>query len=224
MTRATALLTVLLAACGRREPSGAGGCPQDPSFDRSRFVQVRAVAPPARLRRDLDLAGLAKESGGTTGGGRPQGLTAVDHQLRFSSRLNLEASRGRNCVWLEEVGVDLTPASVQIFVPREYPEDSCEYDAILAHEREHERIHSERLAAAAAEIRSALAEAKWIPAKGNPMEAKSQEEAEAALNAKIRKVVTPVYAKYKEDLAAAQAELDQPALYQWVSKRCQAWK
>ncbi len=59
---------------------------------------------------------------------------------------------------------------------------------------------------------------------GFPLEAADRATAETALNAKIRKVVTPVYEKYKENLASAQAELDKPELYQWVSKRCAGWK
>ena len=95
---------------------------------------------------------------------------------------------------------------------------------MLEHEREHVRVHQEHLAAAVKAIEKALTAAKWLPAKGNPLEAEDRASAEAALNAKIRKVVTPVYEKYKEDLTAAQAELDKPELYQWVSKRCSGWK
>jgi hypothetical protein len=138
--------------------------------------------------------------------------------------VNIETARGRTCVWFDEVRVDLTPASVQIFVPREYQEGSCEYEAVLAHEREHERVHRERLEAAVKEIEAALIGATWLPAKGNPLETEDRASAEAALNAKIRKVVTPVYEKYKTDLRSAQADLDRPELYQWVSKRCSSWK
>lgn len=214
-----------MSACGRGGGSGTGSaCPHDPGFDRGDVVRVRADIPAAVLRRDLDLAALTGQSGGAAGPGKAQGLTEVRHQLAFRTLVKAETSRGRVCVWFEQVNVDLTPASVQIFVPREYPEDSCEYLAVLAHEREHERVHHERLTAAAREIEEALAAAKWLPARGNPFEAADRAEAEAALTAKIRKVVTPVYEKYKEDLTLAQAELDKPELYQWVSKRCAGWK
>ncbi|MBI5245769.1 MAG: hypothetical protein HY923_01200 [Elusimicrobia bacterium] len=186
-------------------------------------MKVRGDFPPAVLRRDMTLAALARETT-NTGPGRSQGLTVVESRLSYGSKTSSLTQNGRLCVWMEEVLVDLTPASVEIIVPSEYPEGSCEYDAILLHEREHERVYQERVAAAVAEIRDALVTAKWLPARGNPLEAADQASAEAALNAKIRKVVDPAYANYKEQLGAAQAELDQPALYQWVSKRCSAWK
>ncbi len=176
------------------------------------------------MRRDLGLAEIAAEALGPGGAGKQQGLTEVEHQLAFRTLVNRKTTLGRSCVWFDEVHVDMTPASIQIFVPREYPENSCEYLAVLAHEREHERVHSEHLSAAVKEVEEALKTAKWLPAKGNPLETSDLAQAEAALNAKIRKVVTPVYEKYKEDLTSAQAELDKPALYQWVSKRCSGWK
>lgn len=172
----------------------------------------------------MSLAELAAESRGAAGPGKQQGLTEVEHQLNFQTLVNGETARGRTCVWFDEVRVDLTPASIQIFVPREYRENSCESLAVLEHEREHERVHREHLAAAVKDVEAALAAAKWLPSRGNPMEAGDRPSAEAALNAKIRKIVAPVYEKYKEDLTAAQAELDKPELYQWVSKRCSGWK
>ena len=193
-------------------------------FDRSGLVRVFADAPPAAVRRDLGLSEIKAQARGSVGDAKAQGLTEVSHQLAFRTLVSAEASRGRTCVWLDEVTVDMRPASVQIFVPREYPEDTCEQLAVLAHEREHERVHRELLKAAGAKIEAALNEARWLPARGNPLEAVDRPSAEAALDVKIRKVVAPVYAAYKEELTAAQAELDRPALYQWVSKRCSGWK
>jgi len=222
--RLAAVLSLLLAACGKSEAPSGSACPHTPGAHRSRLVEVTTNFPPTALRRDLDLNALAVEARGSTGGDRPQGLTAVSHQLNFRSLVNAETARGRTCVWFDKVTVDLTPASIQIFIPKEYRDGSCEYHAILAHEREHERVHRESLLAAAGEIRTALAAADWLPARGNPLETADRATAEAELNAKIRKVVAPVFASYKEKLGSAQADLDRPDLYQWVSKRCAGWK
>lgn len=213
-----------MSGCGPSDPRSESACPHDPGFDRSKVIKVRADARTAVLRRDLDLAELAAESRGAAGTGKQQGLTEVEHHLDFGSLVSVETVNGRACVWFDEVRVDLTPASIQIFVPREYPEGSCEDLSVLEHEREHVRAHREHLATAVKAIEEALTAAKWLPARGNPLETKDRASAEAMFNAKIRKIVTPVYEKYKEDLTAAQAELDKPALYQWVSKRCSGWK
>lgn len=223
MRAAAAAVLLLLAAC-RDDARSGPACPHEPGFDRSRVIRVRVDQRPAVLRRDLGLAEIARESAGSAGAGRTQGLTQVDNQLAFHTMVKLENAGGRTCVWFEEVRVDLTPASIQIFVPKEYPDGSCEYDAVLAHEREHERVHRERLAAAAGEIEAALTAARWLPAKGNPLETGDRASAEAELNAKIRKVVTPVYEEYKVGLGRAQSELDRPDLYQWTASRCRGWR
>ena len=125
-----------MCGCGRgREARSGSACPHDPGFDRSKVVNVRADVRPTVLRRDLSLAEIAAETHGPPGAGKPQGLTEVDHQLAFRTLVDMETVRGRACVWFDTVQVDLTPASIRIFVPREYPENSCEYLAVLAHER-----------------------------------------------------------------------------------------
>jgi hypothetical protein len=214
---------LLLAACGGEKSPAPAGCPQNPAFDRTGFITVAGELPPAVLRRDRDLAWLAKRTA-DSGANRTQGLTEFEPQLNFRSRVHSVREHGWTCVWLEDVVIDLSPASVEIIIPSEYLDGSCEYDAILAHEREHERVYRERIATAVSEIRAALGAAKWIPARGNPVSAADQSSGEAALNAKLRKAVAPAYDKHKVELGVAQAELDQPALYQWVTKRCAGWK
>lgn len=223
MMRAMALAG-LLAACAKPPEETGPACPHDPSVPREGAVTVQATIPPATLRHDLDLKALAVESQGTVGFGRLQGLTEVEHRLDVRTLMSLAPSRGRACVWLSKVTVDLTPGSVVIFVPKEYPEGSCEYDAVLEHERGHERVHRERLEKAAAEMRAGLDAARWLPLKGNPIEAADKAAAQAALEEKIRKVVHPAFEKFKWELTIAQAELDTPALYRWVTARCQDWK
>lgn len=241
MRRASTLL-LLLSACGpsgpfddpaitrgsaastRRQEAAGPACPHDPSRDRSSVVHVRATIAPTRLRRDQDLASLARMSNGAVGSNKLQGVTVVEHQLDVRTLVRLTPSRGRACAWFDEINVDLALASVEIFVPNEYSEGSCEYDAALTHEREHERVYAERLQAAAKDIDAALTGAKWLPTHGNPLEVADQVGAKAMLNDKVRKVVTPIYDKFKEDLKGEQALLDAPALYQWVRKRCADWK
>lgn len=216
-------LCVALAACGPGKPDAAP-CSHDPSFDRSSLVRVRLEIPPAALREDVDLPALGALSGGLVDAGKLQGLTLVEHQVSFRAAMSLAKGLSRTCAWFDSVHVDMSPASVEIFVPKEYPRGSCEYDAVLAHEREHERVNRERLEAAARAVTEALESARWLPAKGNPIEVSDPASTEAALNEKIRKVVHPVYDGFLESLRREQAFLDKPELYQWVSKRCQGWK
>lgn len=224
MLRAIAA-AALLAACGSPEAPSGAACPHDPSAERSGHIEVKFALPPTRLRRDLDLKALAVESKGAVGlGDGPQGLTVVEHRLDVRTLMALTPAREGSCVWFEKVTVDLSPGSVEIFVPKEYAEGTCEYDAVLEHERGHERVHRERLERAAAEMQAALDAAKWLPLKGNPSAAADKDAAQKALEEKVRKVVHPSFEKFKWELTIAQAELDTPALYRWVTARCQHWR
>ena len=71
----------------------------------------------------MNLAALARETS-STGPGRSQGLTVVESRLAYSSQVQSRKENGRLCVWMDEVGVDLTPASVEIIIPSEYPDGS----------------------------------------------------------------------------------------------------
>lgn len=224
MLRAIAA-AALMAACGRPEAPSPAACAHDTTLPREGHIEVKMSVPPARLRRDMDLHALAVESKGTVGlGAGPQGLTEVEHRLDVRTLMSLTPASGGACVWFEKVTIDLSPGDVAIFVPSEYPEDSCEYLAVLDHERGHERVHRERLEKAATEMQAALDGAKWLPLRGNPAFAADKDAAQKALEDKIRKVVHPAFEKFKWELTIAQAELDTPALYRWVTARCQDWK
>jgi hypothetical protein len=173
------------------------------------------------IDRAESLAGLAARAGGDS---KVRGLTLTDDRFAVRTRLMTRRSGRATCAWIEEAVVDLTPASVTIFVPRDYPEGSCEHDAVLAHEREHVATHRERLEAAATEMRAALASARWLPLKGNPIESGDPAAAQAALEERLRKVLLPVHEKFRADLRAAQADLDRPDLYEWWGRRCASWK
>ena len=219
MRRLLPLLLAAAAACG----AGADGppCKTDPSFDRSPVFKVRLENRPTEIKRPAfsELQSVLP----TSVQGQTQGLTEVEHNLAVRSRLGF-SGKAPACSWFEEVVVDLTPAAVRILAPSEYADDSCEYAAVLEHEREHERVHRELLDETASELRFALAAADWLPAKGNPIELPDRKAAEEELPKRLDKVVRPVYEKFRARLEEQQAELDKPGHYEWAKKRCKGWK
>lgn len=132
--------------------------------------------------------------------------------------------RSGACAWLERLSVDITPSTVTIYIPSEYPEGSCEDAEILRHERQHEDIHRGALDQAAEEMRLALSRADWLPARGTPLEVADRAEAEKRLDEMVLKVVQPPYDAFKQRLAHDQAVIDLPENYEWVTRRCRDWK
>lgn len=218
---AGALLAMLAAACA---PPGGDPCAHDPAAGRDGLVSVVTRVPEPALRRDLDRAGLARLAGHGDRGKILQGLTVSDDRFSLKTSWRTASGGGKSCAWLEKVELDMTPASVEILVPSEFPPDSCEDWAVLEHERAHARVHRERLEAAAAGAKAALEAARWLPAKGNPLPVAGEDAAKKEIEERLRRVVDPVFARFREDLAAAQSELDTPAQYEWSRRRCRDWR
>lgn len=213
------------AACG---PSGGPPCPHDAALDRAAPFEVVISSVETRVRRDLDLDGLAKLPGleALGPGGKLQGLTIVEHQMAYRTGIAVSHHLfgGPACAWIDKLTIDLTPKTMTIYVPREYPEDGCESEQILAHERTHEEIHRDTLAEYADAMRRALSRADWLPARGTPLAVADRAEAERRVEEMIDKATHPVYAEFKDKLKERQAVIDVPENYRWVSRRCSHWK
>ncbi len=221
---AAALLLAALPACSR--PSAEGpACPHEGVPDRARVVVVRHRPLKAALRRDLSLSELAREGEGV-GAGRLQGLTVVDHSFERKWSRTITSSRkpGRMCVWLTKFIVDLTPSKAEVFVPREYPDGSCEETEVMRHEREHEEAHRVSLGEFSERLSRDLAAADWLPVEGAPLEVADEAEADARLDAAFDKIFAPARAAFLEELGRRNAVLDIPENYRWVTSRCKGWK
>ncbi len=101
------------------------------------------------------------------------GLTLAD--FRVNSTTRSEATRwgpdGRVCAWIGGVVVNLTPASLRIYIPKEYRPNSCESRQLLLHEMEHERLFRLGLERAVEKMRFALAHARDLPGPLTPVDA-----------------------------------------------------
>jgi hypothetical protein len=217
-----------LTACGRSSPAAGPACPHDPDLSREAPFEVVIGTVATRVRHDLSLAGLSRVPGTEAlgPGGKLQGLTIAEHRLAYRTGIAVTSRLlpGPVCAWIDKLTVDLTPQSVTILVPAEYPEGSCEYEQILAHERLHEEVHRDTLAEAADDMRRALAKADWLPARGTPLAVSGRPEAERRVEEMVDKATKPVYAEFKEKLRERQAKLDVPENYLWVAERCSHWK
>lgn len=225
MSRAAALLAAaFLAACSRPAAEGPA-CPHDGVPDRAAVISVRHTPLKAVLRRDLSLPELAKLGEGV-GSGRLQGLTVVDHSFerKWVRTITTTKKEGRSCVWLTKFVVDLTPAKAEVFVPREYPDGSCEFDEVYKHEHEHEEAHREALDEFSARLADAFAKADWLPVAGAALEVSGEKEADERLDAAFEKIFAPERARFLEELQKKNAVLDLPENYRWVTARCRGWK
>jgi hypothetical protein len=220
---------LVFAACGKK-PSFLGGpaCPHDMELDRTASTTVVVSSIPEVVRHDLSLVEVSHLSGTETlgPGGKLQGVTMVKHRLDYKTGIALTHPLfgGPRCAWIDHLTVDLTPEKIEIFVPSDYPEESCEYEQILEHERQHEDTHRDALAQEADDMRRALAKADYLPARGTPLAVADRPEAERRIEAMVDKAAKPVFADFSRTLKERQAVIDLPENYRWVARRCSNWK
>jgi hypothetical protein len=224
-----AVLVLAAAACGRK-PAFLGGpaCPHDLDGGRIADSTVLVSSIATVVRHDLSVDQVSHLPGTEKlgPGGRLQGLTIVRHQLSYKTAIAVTSSLfgAPRCAWIDKLTVDITPDKIEIFVPSDYPEGSCEYEQILAHEMEHEETHRDVLAQTAEDMRRALAKADYLPTRATPLAVADRSEAERRIEAMVDKAAKPVYAGFKETLRERQAVIDLPENYRWTASRCSHWK
>jgi hypothetical protein len=220
---AALLLAALGAACTSTADDGPA-CPHEGVPDRAKVVSVRHTPLQAVLRRDLSLPQITALAGPSPG--RLQGLTVVDHAFERKWARTITSSRkpGRMCVWLTKFVVDLTPSRAEVYVPREYPDGSCEETEVMRHEKEHEYAHKVSLDEFSERLARDFAAADWLPVEGAPLEVADEAEADRRLDATFEKVFAPARVAFLEELGKRNAVLDLPQNYQWVTSRCSGWK
>lgn len=220
--RHAAALACLLAACS--PPAGGPACPHEGRPDRAALVSVTHAPLKAVVRRDLGLAEIAGLAGGMGAG--LQGLTVVEHSFerKWTRTLAASSKPGRSCVWLTRLTVDLTPAKAEIYIPREYPDGSCEAEEVAKHERDHEEVHRSALESFSVRLAAAFAAADWLPVRGAPLEVSGEKEADERLEDAFERIMAPERRRFLDEMRERNAVLDIPENYRWVTARCRGWK
>lgn len=225
MRAPAAALLLLLGACApavlERPLPEPGGRPRAGGFHRFR---VQATAAPTEIRRDLSLQEIARLPGAAGSGLKTQGLTVIKHSLATHTRFSTAKGTKDVYAWFDDVILEVEISSDIIHIPREYPEGSCEYQAVLEHERGHGRKARELAQELALQLERALAASQGIPTRFDPVISNDFDSAAEHLKGDIAKIVDPVYDQYEKDEKAAQARLDFPDPYDAVYRKCSGWK
>jgi hypothetical protein len=211
------LCTMLQPAAAQR----AGACPPSRTPIKLNF---KTVTPPPVHSHRLSLAGIASmvRSGDDPADGRNRtvGLTTLKAMSSLEGASTLVKRGDGFCVYLTSVQVDFGWEDMQVYVPSDYREGSCEYRAVLDHENEHVAIIRAALKEfaprARARIESALAQTKPILVRGQNG---STEQALAPLHVQLSTLLKDFDALH----AARSARIDHPSNYAAVTAMCKNW-
>ena len=215
----TAGFMVTLAGLGWVGPAAGAVCPPATGTYR---VDVVLEMPPVKIHHDLSRAqlGLLAFHGPTD---RILGVTASSLRAGTSTRYAHRPLEGEGvCFWVDHIDVLLRYEALDIYIASEYTRGSCQYQAILTHEKRHAKVARIYLDDYVQRIRSALASLA-IPKPRDPRRVQSVAEAEAKTQATVSKLLEPIIARLREDMAAAQKKIDSRAEYRRVEKQCPKW-
>lgn len=155
------------------------------------------------------------------GAWRTLGLTNAHFLVEFNteSRL-LRAADGRWCLFITDVSIKVGYPLQEILVPAEYPVGSCEYEAIVAHERQHVALNRKILAS---HMISFQRRAESALAEKSPLVVASRQTVQSMLSQTIGKTLDPLFEPFRREREQQNRRLDTAANYRQISARCDRW-
>lgn len=221
-----ALFLLLLASCAPTSTDRVIIETSRPASRRGRghHFHVRVTATPVTIRHDLALKEIARLPGAAGSGLKTQGLTTLKHSLATHTRFSTTNGTREVYAWFDDVILEVSISSDIIHIPKEYPRGSCEYEAVLQHERGHGRVARDKAVELAGNLENALATTEGLPTRFDPVISADFASAAERLKQAVAKVTDPVYDQYEKDEKRAQAALDRPDPYDAVYKRCTGWR
>lgn len=199
------------AAAECRSPDDAG------SFE----VDVQIDAGETRISNNLSKAQLS----GALSHGRRRNILGVmqgDVDLRWFINYKIEEYRDGICFWVASVDVELAYRQLDVFIAAEYEPGSCQYEAVLDHEKEHVQVAQSIMGPYAQQIYASLTTLS-IPTPDLPSVADSPEAARAQVNEVFRRLLMPVRERMYLVLRAQQAEVDTRENYRRTFRQCRKW-
>ncbi len=189
--------------------------------DRDFKVHVSLSIPSAPIDHSLSASELTARTFHSADS-QVLGLMSPDLEITTASTHATQTRDDLVCFWLESIDVELTYKSIEVYIAREYKRGSCEYKAVLRHEREHLRIARDNLERFKPRVRAALT-SLLIPTPDRPVQLKSADDAEEQYDALFQRILQPVYGEMLADLDAAQGKIDTPKSYARVRRKCNNW-
>ncbi len=231
MSRRAGLWAWILAATGWavgvNGPAGAQ-CGGGPPVDRAAVFRVTNTPIDPFYHHNLTTAqieGLQNSVKLTSRNLQEPGLTAAEQELTTSYQCGaLETvPHRRYCVWADSVEVDFSYTKMDVYISSQYPEGSCAYRAILAHENQHVDINQRVLAKYLELMRRALRRDRTIPTKDRPLVTASFKEGQDIISQRVQRVLRPLYRHYQKEVLWDNRMIDTMRNYRRIQDQCTDW-
>ena len=192
-------------------------------------IKVDGRVQEMRVRHDLPLSEIRVLEKEKEYANAHQTLGFTSYETRNAASFTVEyAGSGRNgkpgCAWIKDIRASLDVTLVDIFLPLEYGEGTCEYIQVREHEEEHVRIlkltHAEYLEI----LKKILSTPGALPDASAPVEAVSADDAKKKVGDNLQRILDDFMKDFSSTLSGRQQSVDTPENYAVISARCSPWK
>jgi hypothetical protein len=155
-------------------------------------------------------------------GGMVLGMAADPLYYEYQNQYTMyEQENGKICVALDTTLMYFRARPI-VFISNEFPRDTCEFNAILQHEKKHvkalKRFHAKYAKRFKKKMEDIIAQARPVAVDSSQvtaMQEKMQKDMEDKVKAYLEKIM-PL-------LAREQNKIDSPAEYERVDAECDGW-
>lgn len=137
---------------------------QSPEFERAcentlapAYVAVDAEFRKWSLDKSVGLLELQKKAGGLAKNGTVLGLTTANLSISFEWKENIHVKDGQSCM-RPRILARMAIVPQTVYVAREFEQNACVYEDILAHEMRHVRVNQDYLKRAARHLERSLSD------------------------------------------------------------------
>lgn len=151
------------------------------------------------------------------------GLTVFDVQMAYQvgSEVRMHGKEPMRA-WIKKLQVDFSLKVMEVYVSSQYPVGSCQYKAVLAHEKTHVAINQKTYRKYMAILKRELGRLA-LPTPARPWRVASEGEVDARAGALIQPVLDRVQAGFVAENKRLNARIDTPASYAKISRKCKGW-
>lgn len=182
-------------------------------------IEVTFQTSEPTIDNTLPQPELQRISRGPHYGSRPPGLYRGELSARENLRLAWRSEGDEVCVRVDRVRIEVTLRERKIWVIRERKPGTCEYDAVLGHERKHQAVDDSMLQEAGERLRQAVAAAiDALPARAIPSFERPAAEAHAAET--VAAAFRATMGEILRDRDARQLGVDTPQEYRRIGAAC----
>lgn len=188
-------------------------------------INLQRVLGKTKLYRTKDihaLTNMKSEGGAIRQGMHVNGLGGGKIGLEGQASFTVMQRGEQACIWLKGINAKFF-AYPTIHVANNFPKESCEYNAVLEHEKKHILVLQEFHREFAPKFKTALRRiASGIEAQG-PISASTIERVQKDMNERINRQIQSFNDSIIPVLEQRQNDVDNPQEYASVEAQCRNW-